>query len=100
MLHNYIANPVKYSILKAYIPQTYKSSKEYIVTTNKHLFCTWGTEVEHFAFAQLSGFDVYVSTSHKTWAVYQSDANECSEKAFYLSNESGSHFDPIVNAEL
>ena len=100
MICNYIANPVKYSILKAYIPQTYKSGKEYIVTTNMHFFHTWGTEVEIFAFTQLSGFDVYVYTSHKTWAVYQSDTNKWSEKAFYLSNESGSHFDPIINAKL
>ena len=34
VLCNYIANPVKYTSLKAYIPQTYKSGKEYIVTTN------------------------------------------------------------------
>ena len=34
ILCNYIANPVKYTSLKPYIPQTYKSGKENIVTTN------------------------------------------------------------------
>ena len=63
-------------------------------------FRTWGTEVEIFAFAQISGFDVYVYISHKSCAVYQSDTNEQSEKAFHWSNESGSHFDPIINVDL
>ena len=44
VLSNYIANPIKYTRLKSYIPQTYKGGKEYIVTTNMQNFRTWGTK--------------------------------------------------------
>ena len=63
-------------------------------------FCSWATEVEIFAFAQISGFDIYVYRSHKNWASYQSDPNCKSEKAFYLSNRSGYHFDPVLNVSM
>ena len=100
VLCNYISNPVKYPFLKSYIPPIYKSGREYIVTTNMHNFCSWATEVEIFAFAQILGFDIYVYTLHKNWALYQSDSNCKSERAFYLSNRSGDHFDPVLNVSM
>ena len=100
VLCNYIANCIKYPTLKSYIPPIYKSGHEYIVTTNMHNFHSWSTEVEIFAFAQLLGFDIYIYTSHKNWALYQSDPNCKSDRAFYLSNRSGDHFDPVLNVAM
>ena len=64
---NYISNPVKYEFLKMYIPPPYKSEKEYIVTSNMCNFCSWGTEVEIIALAQISGFDVMLYTCEGAW---------------------------------
>ena len=100
VLCNYISNPINYSFLKSYIPPIYKSGWEYVVTTNMCNFCSWATKVEIFAFAQISGFDIYVYTSHKNWALYQSDPNCKSERAFYLSNRSSYHFDPVLNVSM
>ena len=65
-------------------------------------FTTWGTEVEIIAFAQLSGYDVITYTEHKQWAVYLSDwvNKKNSERAFYMTNESGCHFDPLFDMGL
>ena len=100
VLCNYISNPIKYGFLKSYILPIYKSGHEYIVTTNMCNFCSWATEVKIFAFAQISSFDIYVYTSHKNWALYQSDPNYKSERAFYLSNWSSYHFDPVLNVSM
>ena len=102
MIYNYIDNPIKYMFLKQYIPENFKSGKEYTVTSRVHTYSTWGTEEETIAFAQLSSFDVMVYTQYKTWAHYKHNPlnKETSEKAFYLMNESGYHFDPICNGIL
>ena len=99
---NYIDNPLKYPFLKAYIPKQFSMGKEYTVSMNMHNFSTWGTEIEIIAFAKLSGFDVVVFTQHKTWAKYKHDPfnNNSLDRAFYLSNESCCHFDPIFNVIL
>ena len=64
---NYISNPIKLPALKMYLPAQYKTGKEYVVTTNMHNYCTWGTEVEIIALAQLSGFDIIVYTQQNNW---------------------------------
>ena len=102
MLHaTYISNPVKHKWLQAYLPTRFKTGKEYIIGTNVQNFSTWGTEVEIIALAQLSGFGIYVFTEHN-WLQYShcidNGEDEKSEGAFYLSNESGGHFDPVFNA--
>ena len=61
-------------------------------------FTTWGTEVEIIAFAQLTGYDVLVYMQHKEFATYRHDSMEFSDHKFYLSNESGCPFDPILDA--
>ena len=93
---NYISKPVKYEFLKMYIPPPYKSGKEYIVTSNMHNFCSWGTEMEIIALAQISGFDFMVYTHEGAWLIYKSSVvdHEESECCMYLSNESGDHFNP------
>ena len=100
ILCNYISNPLKYNILQPYIPEDFKSGKEYITKQSMQMFSTWGTEVEIIAFTQLSGFDVKVFTPQKQWALYCNDGitGEPSERCFHLSNESGYHFDPIFEA--
>ena len=99
---NYISNPMKYKWLKAYIPSQFKSGKEYIIASSMCNFTTWGTEVKIIAFAQVSGFDMYVYTRNSGWLQYghcidngEDDKSEC---AFFLSNESGFHFDPVFAA--
>ena len=100
VVSNYISNPVKYKWLKAYLPSRFASGREYVNTSNMCNFSTWGTEVEIIALAQISGFDIYVFMQHN-WLRYShciTDSNEKSEHAFFLSNASGCHFDPIFNA--
>ena len=65
-------------------------------------FTTWGTEVEIFALEQISGFDIILFTQHKQWICYlhcvtetEYDKNQC---AFFMSNESGSHFNPVFSS--
>ena len=62
----------------------------------------WGTELEIISFAQLTSFDVYVFTQQGLWARYSHDPknSDCSKNAFYMSNESGSHFDPIFSVTV
>ena len=97
---NYIDNPVKFKALQVYIPQIYKSGKEYTQNKNMQSFATWGTEVEIIVFAQIPGFDVLVYTQHKKFATYRHTSIDFSDCKFYLSNESGCHFDPILDAKL
>ena len=63
-----------------------------------HNFKTWGTEVEIIAMTQLSRFDIWVYTNTNQWCHYGSNKTAHSEQAFYLSNLSGTHFDPVVDA--
>ena len=81
-----------------YIPPPYKSGKEYIVTSDMHNFCSWGTEVEVIALAQISGFDAIVYTCEGVWLRYKSSVvdHKESEWCMYLSNESGDHFNPVT----
>ena len=99
MICNYIANPVKFSLLQTYIPSSYKTGKDYIAAKNMRNFSTWGTEVELIAFAQISGFNVIVYTQHQQFATYRHDSTSHSKCKFYISNKSGYHFDPILEAE-
>ena len=79
-----------------------KWGKKYTTSTRMRNFTTWGTELEIIAFAQLSGFDVYIYTQQGSWARYSHDPinSEYSKTAFYMTNESGSHFDPVFNRSL
>ena len=99
---NYIKNPVKHRVLKQFIPNLYATGKEYTVRTMTGNFTTWGTELEIIAFTQLTGFNVFVFTQQKSWARYSHDPinSSSSERAFYLTNESGSHFDLIFNVTM
>ena len=49
--------------------------------------------------AQISGFDMYVYTKNSGWLRYShcidNGEDEKSECAFFMSNESGCHFDPV-----
>ena len=58
---------------------------------------TWGTEVKIICVAQMSSVD-FVYTQHGNWAGYCCDINNPSKEAFYLSNSSGSYFDPVLDA--
>ena len=95
---NYISNPVKYGLIKMYIPLRYKNGRDYIISSEMHNFKTWGVEVEIIAMAQLCRFNMWLYTNNNQWCHYGSDKTVNSEKAFYLSNLLGSHFDPVVNA--
>ena len=96
---NYVCNLVKYANIKSYLPSRYKSRRKYISGLNMRHFNTWGTEIEIAAFAQLTGFDVYLYTEQKEWARYShSTVSECdvSKNDFYISNESGCHFGQVT----
>ena len=96
---NYIANPVKFSLLQTYKPLSYKTGNDYIAAKNMRNFSTWGTKVELIAFAQILGFDVIVYTQHQQFVTYKHDSTSHSECKFFISNESGYNFDPILDAE-
>ena len=102
IIYNYIKNLVKHVFMKAFIPEKYATGKQYTIMTLMHKFTTWGTELEITAFAQLTGFDVFVYTQQRSWARYSHDPvnSEHSDRAFYMTNESGSHFNPIFNIHL
>ena len=99
---NYISNPVKYKWLQMYLALKYKNGKDYVVASGMHNFTTWGTEVEIIALAQISGFDIYIYTQNNDWLQYAScipnGVNKKSACAFYISNKSGSHFNPVFVA--
>ena len=97
---NYICNPVNYASLKTYIPEQFQMGREYIQSRNMHHFHMWGTEVEIFPFAQLSGHDIYVYTQQGQWALFNSQQDGKMEKAFYISNASGAHFNPVLDGNL
>ena len=67
-----------------------------------HNFTTWGTEVEIIALAQIYGFDIYVYTQNGDWLCIghciDNGEDEKLECAFFLSNQSGSHFNPVFVA--
>ena len=83
-------------------PQISKVEKDYVIASNMHNFSTWGTEVEIIALAHISGFDMYVYTKNSGWLWYahciSNGEDEKSEHAFFVSNESGGHFDPVFDA--
>ena len=91
---------MKYHFLKSYIPTRFTSGHDYIEMTNMCKFDTWGTKVEIFAFSQLSGYDIYVYKQQGEWALFNSKQDAVTEKAFFLSNESGGHFDPGLNENM
>ena len=82
-----------------YIPSNYKTGKEYVVVTNMHSYCTWGMEVKIIAIAQILGFDVIVYTEQGDWVHYKSSTvdHEVTAQCFYISNNSGYHFDPVFD---
>ena len=94
---NYISNPVKYAGLKMYIPTHYRNGQENVTSSQMCNFKTWGTEVEITTMAQISGFDIWVYTSTNQWCHYASDETSPPHEAFYISNSSGCHFDPVLD---
>ena len=93
---NYICEPRNWDKIKHFIPD-YKCGKDYINTISMCRNVTWGTEVKIICVAQMSSVDV-VYTQHGNWAGYCCDINNPSKEAFYLSNSSGSYFDPVLDA--
>ena len=101
VIYNYICNPVNYASLKTYIPEKVQNwLKNTYKNRNMCHFHTWGTEVEIFAFAQLSIYDMYVYTQQGQWALFNSEQDAQIEKAYYINNESGDHFNPVLNGIL
>ena len=80
---NYISNPVKYGFLKSHIPTRFASGHDYVNVNNMCKFDTWSTEVEISAFSQMSGYDIYVYTQEGKWALFNSEQDAVTEKAFY-----------------
>ena len=59
----------------------------------------WGTDTEVLVFSQLTGHDVYVFSQHKHWVRYSPNMKHSDPKtmtAFYMNNQSGAHFDPVL----
>ena len=82
---NYISNPVKHKWLQPYLPNRFKSGRDYIQLSNMHNFSTWGTEVEIIALAQIAGFDICVFTQHNLlrYSHCINNADEKYECAFF-----------------
>ena len=93
---NYICDTRNWEKIKQFI-SGYKSGKHYVDTLVMHRNVTWGTKVEIICVAQIY-VDVVMYTQHGNWARYCADVSNPSNKAFYLSNASGSHFDPVLDA--
>ena len=100
-LCNFIEDPDNFSSLRQHIPMNYKSGHEYITKTGRRRQTSWCTEVEIFAFALLTGFDVLVYSIQKKWLMYtkSSCGTRSTERAFYINNISGYHFDPVFTTD-
>ena len=77
---------------------------DYVKQTKMDRLGTWGTETEILAFATMTNTVVYVycrSSMDKTvWLPYKPlTTTGGSEKAIYLNNESGNHFEPVLDVE-
>lgn len=93
---NYIADPENWLKLHSYI-EDYNSGEAYITASKMNVLSTWGTAVELFAFAQLTGKDVVVYTADR-WLCYCSSGKKfhMTKTAFYLDNRSEMHYDPVL----
>ena len=92
----YIMSPANWVHLRPYIRE-YGSGVGYIHASHMDTLKEWGTEVELFAFAQLTRKDVVVY-AYNRWLIYCSSGSSQrrSLQAFYLNNATGKHFDPVV----
>jgi hypothetical protein len=98
VLMSMIENPITFNKLRQYVPVKFKNGKDYV--RQKRMRGTgWATEVELFAVAQLTGFDVVVYSASGHWLRHAAsgDSAVSSEFAFYLDNRTGDHYNPITH---
>lgn len=93
---DYISDPTNWMKLHSYI-EDHNNGEQYILRNKMNLCGTWGTEVELFAFAQLTGKDIVVYTLDH-WLHYCSSGTmqHTSRNAFYLDNSMGNHYDAVL----
>ena len=92
----YIVNPETLVRLRSYIPQEFSTGEQYVKAMQMHLSTTWATEVELFAYAQLSGKDV-VCYFGKQWQRYPASGNQNkpTRNTFFIAN-CRQHFTAVV----
>ena len=98
---NYISAPENYSKLQQHIPPKYSSGKDYAEKKNMQNSFVWGTDLEVCVFCLITGHDVYVYSQHGNWNRFSINLKQSDPKmspAFYLSNLTGNHFDPVLTS--
>ena len=92
----FIAEESNWEKLKPLIEKKYTSGADYVKRTEMANNATWGTEVEIFVFAMITGKDVVVH-AHDRWLRYQAGGlkGKATKQAWYIVN-SGDHFDPVI----
>ena len=83
------------------MPPTYTSGQDYVLNSNMWSPYRWGTDMEILVLLQLTGHDVHVYSQHKHWVQYSPNMKHSDPKtatAFYLNNQSGAHFDPVLTS--
>ena len=98
---NYIENPQNIKCLRQHIPIEYTTGRKYVLATGRRKESCWCTDVEIFAFTQITGYDVMVYTNTGKWLMYtkSSCGSRTTERAFYINNISGGHFDPVFTTK-
>lgn len=94
----FIADANNLNKLRSFIDSKYSSGPDYISRVGMANNGVWGTEVEIFAFAMLTGKDVIVYSLDR-WLRYCASGfnGKSSKQGWYLNNTSGDHFDPVLS---
>ena len=60
----------------------------------------WATDVEIYALAQITKYDVYVYSRYNNWLHYNCDVSADKTKfGFFFNNASEDHFDPVFTTK-
>ena len=93
---NYISCEDNKDSLVLQISNKYRNGKEYIECSGMRSQNVWATDVEIYALAQITKYDVYVYRSHNNWLHYNSNVSKEKTKfGFSFNNASGDHFDLV-----
>ena len=96
MICNYTSCEDNKDRLALHIPSKYKNGKAYIEGSGMRSQNVWATDVEIYALAQITKYDVYVYSRHNNWLCYNSNVSgEKTKFGFFFNNTSGDHFDPV-----
>ena len=95
---DYVCDPANLHRLRRYIPGHYRSGEDWIRRMGMRKKMVWATWVEIFATAQMLQTDVVI-WYNDSWERFPASGNQkqITPTAFYMTNQSQNHFDPITD---